>query len=59
MKELKEHVDHLLQEKCNSYRIAFDLPGNSLVEVNRHDSPCYNSSGLEERLISHTCLNIF
>jgi hypothetical protein len=38
MKELKEHVDHLLQEKCNSYRIALDLPGNILAEVNRHDS---------------------
>ena len=59
MKELMEHVDHLWQEKCNSYRMALDLPGNSLAEVNRHDSPCYNSSGLEERLISHTCLNIF
>jgi hypothetical protein len=33
MKELKEHVDHLLQEKCNSYRIALDLPDNSLAEV--------------------------
>jgi hypothetical protein len=38
MKELKEHVDHLLQEKCNSYRIALDPPGNILAEVNRHDS---------------------